>query len=233
MKAGSLARACSAVGRNAISVHFRFSPIQTTITAVLEVLLIALACFLAGLFARTMRAQRIVRDLSQTLRHWIGDTVQRARSGRANLIGLLMKSMQFRLVLGINEPPLTNGFPGGPSSRRSHASLQCSSQKALAAHDDTTLVMMDLVNYSATETLRDGRAVEIRAQRSQDREGMQVAIARSSSESLHRRFFAVRRECRVGFAAGDRSIGGRHRGRAAPRADLAQHIRLEFPLCYG
>jgi hypothetical protein len=54
--------------------------------------------------------------------------------------------------------------------------------------------MMDLANYSATETLRDGRAVEIRAQRSQDREGMQAAIARSSSESLHRRFFAVRRE---------------------------------------
>ena len=36
---------------------------RTTITAVLEVLLIALACFLAGLFARTMRAQRIVREL--------------------------------------------------------------------------------------------------------------------------------------------------------------------------
>ena len=36
---------------------------RTTITAVLEVLLIALVCFLAGLFARTMRAQRIVREL--------------------------------------------------------------------------------------------------------------------------------------------------------------------------
>jgi hypothetical protein len=36
---------------------------RTTITAVLEVLLIALACFFAGLFARTMRAQRIVREL--------------------------------------------------------------------------------------------------------------------------------------------------------------------------
>ena len=36
---------------------------RTTITAVLEVLLIALACFLAGLFARTMRAQKIVREL--------------------------------------------------------------------------------------------------------------------------------------------------------------------------
>jgi uncharacterized membrane protein len=36
---------------------------RTTITAVLEVLLIALACFFAGLFARTVRSQRIVREL--------------------------------------------------------------------------------------------------------------------------------------------------------------------------
>ena len=54
--------------------------------------------------------------------------------------------------------------------------------------------MIDAANYSATETLRDGRTVEIRAQRAQDREGMQAAIARSSSGSLYRRFFAVRRE---------------------------------------
>jgi hypothetical protein len=36
---------------------------RTTIIAVLEALLIALACFIAGLFARTMRAQRIEREL--------------------------------------------------------------------------------------------------------------------------------------------------------------------------
>jgi RimJ/RimL family protein N-acetyltransferase len=54
--------------------------------------------------------------------------------------------------------------------------------------------MIDVANYSATETLRDGRTVEIRAQRSRDREGMQAAIARSSAGSLYRRFFAVRRE---------------------------------------
>jgi len=40
---------------------------RTTITAILEVLLIALACFLAGLFARTMRAQRIVRELEMSI----------------------------------------------------------------------------------------------------------------------------------------------------------------------
>jgi GNAT superfamily N-acetyltransferase len=54
--------------------------------------------------------------------------------------------------------------------------------------------MIDAANYSVTETLRDGRTVEIRAQRSEDREGMHAAIARSSSGSLYRRFFAVRRE---------------------------------------
>jgi RimJ/RimL family protein N-acetyltransferase len=64
----------------------------------------------------------------------------------------------------------------------------------MAAHDGTTPVMMDFANYFATETLRDGRTVEIRAQRSQDREGMRAAIARSSSGALYRRFFAVRRE---------------------------------------
>jgi hypothetical protein len=64
----------------------------------------------------------------------------------------------------------------------------------MAAHDDTTPVMMDLASYSATETLRDGRTVEIRAQRSEDREGMHAAIARFSSGALYRRFFGVRRQ---------------------------------------
>jgi len=54
--------------------------------------------------------------------------------------------------------------------------------------------MMDLASYSATETLRDGRTVEIRAQRSEDREGMRAAVARFSSEALYRRFFGVRRQ---------------------------------------
>src|SRR5208337_2427128 len=65
---------------------------------------------------------------------------------------------------------------------------------AVCARLEAKSVMMDLANYSATETLRDGRTVEIRAQRSQDQEGMHAAIARFSSGSLHRRFFAVRRE---------------------------------------
>lgn len=40
---------------------------RTTITAVLEVLLIALACFLAGLFARTVLAQRMVGELESSV----------------------------------------------------------------------------------------------------------------------------------------------------------------------
>ena len=35
---------------------------RTTIAAALEVLLIALTCFLTGLLARTTRAQKIVRE---------------------------------------------------------------------------------------------------------------------------------------------------------------------------
>src|ERR1700750_671297 len=54
--------------------------------------------------------------------------------------------------------------------------------------------MSDAANYSATDALRDGRTVEIRAQRSNDREGMQAAIAPSTQGYLYRRFFAVRRE---------------------------------------
>ena len=51
----------------------------------------------------------------------------------------------------------------------------------------------DAAAYSAIETLRDGRRVEIRALRPDDRSGLEEAVGRSSAESLYRRFFAVRR----------------------------------------
>lgn len=54
--------------------------------------------------------------------------------------------------------------------------------------------MFDAANYSAIETLRDGRTVEIRALRSQDREGMHAAIARFSSGALYRRFLGVKHQ---------------------------------------
>jgi len=47
--------------------------------------------------------------------------------------------------------------------------------------------------YSAVETLRDGEPIEIRALRPQDRDDLVAAVNRTSSESLYRRFFAVRR----------------------------------------
>jgi RimJ/RimL family protein N-acetyltransferase len=53
--------------------------------------------------------------------------------------------------------------------------------------------MLEAAKYSAFATLRDGRRVEIRALRSDDRAELIAAVARASSESLYRRFFAVRR----------------------------------------
>ncbi len=49
-----------------------------------------------------------------------------------------------------------------------------------------------LENYSATEVLRDGRLVEIRALQPSDRPALEAAVDRTSALSLYRRFFAVR-----------------------------------------
>jgi hypothetical protein len=54
-------------------------------------------------------------------------------------------------------------------------------------------VMLEADKYSAFETLRDGRQVEIRAIRSDDRTDLVAAVARTSAESLRRRFFVVKR----------------------------------------
>lgn len=54
--------------------------------------------------------------------------------------------------------------------------------------------MIDAANYLATETLRDGRTITIRAQRPEDLDGWRTALARASAETLHFRFFAVKRE---------------------------------------
>ena len=47
--------------------------------------------------------------------------------------------------------------------------------------------------YSVTEPMRDGRAVEIRALRPDDRDDMLAAVGRTGTQSLQRRFFAVKR----------------------------------------
>ncbi len=53
--------------------------------------------------------------------------------------------------------------------------------------------MPKAAEYSATESLRNGRRVEIRALRPQDRDAMLAAVGRTSTQSLYRRFFGVRR----------------------------------------
>src|SRR5581483_5283229 len=52
---------------------------------------------------------------------------------------------------------------------------------------------MTPATYSAREQLRDGRPVEIRALRPDDEAGMLAAIDRIGTDSLQRRFFAVKR----------------------------------------
>lgn len=47
--------------------------------------------------------------------------------------------------------------------------------------------------YSATERLRDGREVEIRTLRPDDKEEMLTAIGRTGKQSLQRRFFVLKR----------------------------------------
>jgi len=47
--------------------------------------------------------------------------------------------------------------------------------------------------FSVTETLRDGRPVEIRALKPTDADGLKAAVAHSSTETLSRRFFAPKR----------------------------------------
>ena len=54
--------------------------------------------------------------------------------------------------------------------------------------------MFEPASYSAIQTLRDGRKIQIRALRPQDRDGLTSAVARVGKESLYRRFFAGKRE---------------------------------------
>lgn len=54
--------------------------------------------------------------------------------------------------------------------------------------------MFDASNYSAAETLRDGRKIEIRALRPEDRAGLLAAVGRTSKQSLYRRFFSFKRD---------------------------------------
>ena len=67
--------------------------------------------------------------------------------------------------------------------------------------------MFDPASYHATETLNDGRKVEIRAQQPGDREGFRAAVRRASTEDSLSPL--LRREAQV-FRA-KRSFLPRHR----------------------
>jgi GNAT superfamily N-acetyltransferase len=53
--------------------------------------------------------------------------------------------------------------------------------------------MSDIASYSATEHLRDGSPVEVRALRPEDEADMLAALDQTSAQSLQRRFFAMKR----------------------------------------
>jgi hypothetical protein len=53
--------------------------------------------------------------------------------------------------------------------------------------------VLEAAKYSAIDLLRNGRRVEIRALRPDDRPELVAAVGRSSAQSLYRRFFGVRR----------------------------------------
>ena len=53
--------------------------------------------------------------------------------------------------------------------------------------------MLAAAQYSAFESLRDGRTIEIRALRQEDQAGLIAAVGRSSAQSLYRRFFGLKR----------------------------------------
>jgi GNAT superfamily N-acetyltransferase len=54
-------------------------------------------------------------------------------------------------------------------------------------------VMSEAAKYSATEMLPNGRRIEIRALRPDDRDGLIEAVDHASSQSLYRRFFGAKK----------------------------------------
>jgi RimJ/RimL family protein N-acetyltransferase len=63
------------------------------------------------------------------------------------------------------------------------------------------IAMLEAARYSTVESLRNGRQVEIRALRPDDRADLIAAVGRASSQSLYRRFFAVKHDFTEGEIA--------------------------------
>jgi len=62
--------------------------------------------------------------------------------------------------------------------------------------------MLNTAAYTAEERLRDGRGVEIRALRPDDKTDMLAAVSRISAQSMRRRFFGAKRD----FSEADRAF---------------------------
>lgn len=54
--------------------------------------------------------------------------------------------------------------------------------------------MLDASRYSATERLRDGRTLEVRALKPSDEADMTAAVGRTGTQSLYRRFMGAKRD---------------------------------------
>jgi GNAT superfamily N-acetyltransferase len=57
----------------------------------------------------------------------------------------------------------------------------------------TMTLAMELSKYSAFETLHDGRKIEIRAIKPEDRDSVLKGISRTSDDSVYHRFFTLKR----------------------------------------
>src|SRR6185503_19750812 len=80
---------------------------------------------------------------------------------------------------------------------------------------------MDPATYSATENLRNGAPVQIRALKPSDRAEMLAAVGRLGKDSLYRRFFAPKRyfsESEIDFFL---------------NIDFKNHVALVAVLCEG
>jgi RimJ/RimL family protein N-acetyltransferase len=72
-------------------------------------------------------------------------------------------------------------------------SSSCIASASYTPDRDSIGTGVDPARYSATETLRDGRSVEIRALRPAERKELLSAVDRISDQSIYRRFFSPKR----------------------------------------
>jgi hypothetical protein len=79
----------------------------------------------------------------------------------------------------------------------------------------------DTARYLASDMLRNGRQIEIRALRTDDRADLLDAVKRTSALSLYRRFFGAKREFSQINLYWDKSIGNK---------DVA--LALQLPFCF-